>query len=72
MQHSTGYIIGFSAVVCVVCALFVAGSAVMLKDEQQRNVLVDKQKNVLAVAGLPAVGALSAGAEVDVTDVLFP
>ncbi|HKX46003.1 MAG TPA: Na(+)-translocating NADH-quinone reductase subunit C [Planctomycetota bacterium] len=56
MQHSTGYIIGFSAIVCVVCALFVAGSAVMLKDEQQRNVLVDKQKNVLAVAGLIGEG----------------
>lgn len=56
MQHSTGYIIGFSAIVCVVCALFVAGSAVMLKDEQQRNVLVDKQKNVLAVAGLIRAG----------------
>jgi Na+-transporting NADH:ubiquinone oxidoreductase subunit C len=56
VQHSTGYIIGFSAVVCVVCALFVAGSAVMLKDAQQRNVLVDKQKNVLAVAGLIGAG----------------
>lgn len=56
MQHSTGYIIGFSAIVCVVCALFVAGSAVSLKDRQQRNALVDKQKNVLSVAGLMAAG----------------
>lgn len=56
MQHSTGYIIGFSAIVCVVCAFFVAGSAVSLKDLQVRNALVDKQKNVLSVAGLMAEG----------------
>lgn len=56
MQHSTGYIIGFSAAVCVVCALFVSGSAVSLKERQDRNALVDKQKNVLSVAGLMAPG----------------
>ncbi len=56
MQHSTGYIIGFCAAVCVVCALFVSGSAVSLKDRQDRNALVDKQKNVLSVAGLMADG----------------
>ena len=52
MQHSTGYIIGFSAAICVVCALLVSGSAVSLKPLQERNALVDKQKNILAVAGL--------------------
>jgi Na+-transporting NADH:ubiquinone oxidoreductase subunit C len=52
VQHSTGYIIGFSALVCVVCALFVSGSAVTLRDLQQRNVLVDRHRNVLSVAGL--------------------
>lgn len=51
-QHSTAYVLGFSAIVCVVCALFVAGSAVSLKDRQDQNILVDRQKNVLAVAGL--------------------
>jgi Na+-transporting NADH:ubiquinone oxidoreductase subunit C len=56
VQHSTGYIIGFSAVVCVVCAFFVAGSAVSLKSRQDRNALIDRQKNVLAVAGLMEPG----------------
>jgi len=51
-QHSTGYIIGFAAVVCVVCALFVSGSAVSLRERQERNALLDKQTNVLRVAGL--------------------
>lgn len=64
MQHSTGYVLGFSAVVCVVCALFVAGSAVSLKDLQERNILVDRQKNVLAVAGLMKPGAELTPAEV--------
>ena len=52
MRFSTSYIIGFSAVVCVVCAVLVSGSAVSLKSLQDRNVLLDRQKNVLAVAGL--------------------
>jgi len=52
MQHSTGYIVGFAVAVCLVCALFVAGSAVGLKDRQDANVLLDRQKKVLTVAGL--------------------
>lgn len=51
MSHSTGYIIGFAAGICLVCAIFVAGSAVALKDRQEANVLLDKQKNVLSVSG---------------------
>ena len=56
MQHSTGYIIGFSAAICVICALLVSGSAVSLKPLQERNALVDKQKNILSVAGLMSSG----------------
>jgi Na+-transporting NADH:ubiquinone oxidoreductase subunit C len=52
MQHSTGYIVGFAVAVCLVCALFVAGSAVSLKDRQDANILLDRQQKVLAVAGL--------------------
>lgn len=65
MRFSTSYIIGFSAVVCVVCAVLVAGSAVSLKPMQDRNVLLDRQKNVLAVAGLIQPGAPVAGEEVE-------
>jgi Na+-transporting NADH:ubiquinone oxidoreductase subunit C len=52
MQHSTGYIIGFAAAVCLVCSVFVASSAVLLKDRQDANILLDRQTKVLAVAGL--------------------
>jgi Na+-transporting NADH:ubiquinone oxidoreductase subunit C len=64
VQHSTGYVLGFSAIVCVVCALFVAGSAVSLKDRQDRNILVDRQKNVLEVAGLMKSGSELSPAEI--------
>jgi Na+-transporting NADH:ubiquinone oxidoreductase subunit C len=52
MQHSTGYIVGFAVSICLVCAFFVAGSAVGLKDRQDANILLDRQKKVLTVAGL--------------------
>ncbi len=52
MQHSNAYTIGFAAAVCAVCGFFVAFSAVALKDRQDRNILIDRQKNVLGVAGL--------------------
>ena len=52
MQHSTGYIVGFASVVCLVCAVFVAGAAVGLKDRQDANKLLDRQQKVLTVAGL--------------------
>ncbi len=42
----------FSAAVCGVCAVFVSGSAVSLKERQDANKLLDKKKNVLQAAGL--------------------
>ena len=57
MQHSTGYIIGFAVAICLVCALFVAGSAVGLKDRQDANKLLDRQTKVLTVAGMIEDGA---------------
>jgi len=56
MQHSTGYIVGFAVVICLICALFVAGAAVSLKPRQEANILLDRQKKVLAVAGLTEAG----------------
>ncbi len=56
MQPSNTYTIGFAAAVCVVCSIFVSGSAVALKDRQDQNKLLDKQKKVLAVAGLMEEG----------------
>jgi len=64
MQHSIGYVVGFAAAVCLVASLFVAGSAVGLKDLQDRNRVLDVQKKVLTVAGLMDEGADLSDAEV--------
>jgi len=68
MQHSTGYIIGFAAAVCLVASLFVAGSAVGLKDLQEANKRLDVQKKVLTVAGLMDADA---GLSTDEIDALY-
>ena len=52
MQGSVGYNLLFAAVVCVVCAVFVSGSAVSLRDRQLANQLLEQQRNVLVAAGL--------------------
>jgi len=52
MQHNTAYIIRFAIGICLVCALFVALSAVGLRERQEANILLDRQKKVLSVAGL--------------------
>jgi Na+-transporting NADH:ubiquinone oxidoreductase subunit C len=46
----------FAAAVCAVCSVFVAGAAVLLEDRQKANVELDRQKNVLVVAGLMEEG----------------
>ena len=46
------YTIGFAAAVCLVCAVVVSSSAVSLKDRQDANAFLDKQRNVLIAAGL--------------------
>ena len=55
-QHSTGYMFGFAAGVCLVCSIIVSGAAVSLKPLQEENKLLDKQKKVLIVAGLMREG----------------
>lgn len=57
MQFSVRYIVLFSAAVCVACALFVSSSAVTLRDMQDENKALFKQKNVLEAAGLIEPGA---------------
>ena len=52
MEYSTSYTVGFTAAVCLVCSIFVAGSAVSLREIQNANIVLDRQKNVLRVAGL--------------------
>lgn len=51
-RDSTWYTIGFAALVCVVCALPIAGAAVALRPKQELNARLDRLGKVLAVAGL--------------------
>ncbi len=52
MRHSAIYTLGFSAALCVACAIMVSTSAVGLKDEQEANKVLDRKLNVLEAAGL--------------------
>ncbi len=52
MGRSTTYILGFAVAICLACSIVVAGSAVMLKERQEANKVLDRQKKVLDVAGL--------------------
>lgn len=54
MSYSNTYIVGFAAGICVFCSIFVSGSAVILKDQQEANKVLDRQKNVISVSGLIA------------------
>lgn len=51
-RDSVGYTIGFAIVVCLVCAIPIAGAAVLLRPAQVENQRVDRLSKVLAVAGL--------------------
>ncbi|MBL8615630.1 MAG: Na(+)-translocating NADH-quinone reductase subunit C [Deltaproteobacteria bacterium] len=64
-QPTTSYTVMFAAGVCLICSLFVSGAAVALKDKQDANKVLDKQKKVLAVAGLIEEGASPSASEVD-------
>jgi len=64
MQYSPGYIFGFTAAVCLVCSVFVAGSAESLRERQAANVVLDRQTKVLVVSGLMEAGASLSPAEI--------
>lgn len=62
---SPGYTLGFAAVVCVVCSLFVASANVLLKDRQRAAKTDYVQKTVLLeVTGLVPIGG-AAGVDRD-------
>ena len=56
MQHSTGYTVLFAAAVCGVCSILVSGSFVSLEERQIANATLDRQKQVLTIAGLMKPG----------------
>lgn len=64
MGRSWQYIVGFATVVCLICSVVVAGSAVALKEKQEANKVLDRQKKVLNVAGLLAEDAQVSADEV--------
>ena len=51
MQGSVLYNLSFAAIVCVVCAVVVSSSAVTLREREEANELLEKQRNVLVAAG---------------------
>jgi Na+-transporting NADH:ubiquinone oxidoreductase subunit C len=55
-QFSIPYVLGFTTAICLVCSLAVSVTAVALKERQDINVQLDKQRNVLAAAGLIEAG----------------
>ncbi len=61
MEYSTRYTLGFAAAVCLVCSVFVATSAVGLKDRQDENKLLDRKSKVLSVAGVGSGGEAPLG-----------
>jgi len=61
---STRYTVLFAAGVSVVCALMVAAAAVGLRDRQEVNAVLYKQKNVLLAAGLVKPGQSLSAADV--------
>ncbi len=63
--QSNGYVFGFAATVCIVCALGVATAAMALKPMQELNKKRDFEKNVLSALGLPGEGKTYVGPEID-------
>lgn len=51
-KESTARTLTVALLVCLVCSVFVAGAAVALKPIQADNRLLDKQRSILAIAGL--------------------
>ena len=51
-RNGVPYILGFCGAICLVCAIVVSSTAVGLKERQETNKVLDRQKKVLAVAGL--------------------
>lgn len=58
-KNSTAYTVTFAAIVCLICGVAVAASAVGLKEKQETNKLIDKKSKVLAAAGLLPEGKVA-------------
>lgn len=56
MQYSMKYIFGFAAVLCFVCSILISSANVGLRERQEINKKLDKQKSVLQAAWLVKPG----------------
>lgn len=54
-----------SIVLCVVCSLLVSSAAVLLKPMQERNKLLDRQRNIIEAAGLAEDAKSLSGEEIE-------
>ena len=53
-EDSVGRTIIVAVVLCLVCSILVSGAAVVLRPVQQANKTLDRQRNILEIAGIPA------------------
>ena len=56
-MHKNSYVIIFAAAVTITCSILLASAATLLRERQQENIALDKQKNILTSAGLIEIGA---------------
>ena len=64
-QYSNAYIIGFATTICLVCSIVVSTSAVALRERQDRNKILDRQTQVLVVAGVLEEGQSATAEDVE-------
>ena len=53
-MHKNSYTLFFAAMVTITCSILLSSAANLLKDRQQENIALDKQKNIIASAGFKA------------------
>jgi len=51
-KTSSAYIVGFAALICIVCSLILSVVSGSLAEQQQKNRVVDQQKNILLATGI--------------------
>ena len=64
-RNQAGYTLGFSAAVCVVCAVLVSTAAVTLRDRQVANAELARKRNVLQATGMITEAERPSQAEVE-------
>lgn len=72
-RDSMGYTVGVALILCVVCSLGVSVAAVALKDRQELNKTLDRQKNILDATGIAyaETGAPASELSRDMVEELF-